>query len=128
MAIKHILVTSAPPPGGTYSHGASANGFLYTCGMGPIDPSTGKVVGEQIEEQTRQVMRNLETILAAEALTLSDVVKVTTHLHNLERDFAGFNRAYTEFFTGPAPARTTVGSQLMNILLEVDVVAAYRKW
>jgi len=113
----------APEPGGSYSQGIAAGDLFFTAGMGPIDPATGQVVGETIEEQTAQVLDNLEAILAAAGLGWGDVVKVTTHLQELHRDFAGYDKVYRSRLVEPFPVRTTVGSQLMNILVELDVVA-----
>jgi reactive intermediate/imine deaminase len=125
MSIERLRVDNAPAPAGPYSHGVAANGFLYTAGFGPTDAATGELVGDEIEEQTRQVLRNVGAVLGAVGLGFGDVVKSTVHLADLHRDFAGFNRAYAEFFTEGFPVRTTVGSTLMNILVEIDVVAAY---
>ena len=123
-SLEHFQADGAPAPGGSYSHGVIANGFLYTCGMGPIDPATGKVVEGDITVQTRQVLRNLEAILKTKGATFAQVVKVTTHLQELHRDFAGYDQAYREFLSAPFPVRTTVGSDLMNILVEIDFVVA----
>jgi len=122
--IEHFFSKSAPNPGGAYSHGVIANGFLYTCGMGPANPVTNKVEAEGIEEQTRQVLKNLQAILAEKGATLDQVVKVTTHLQDVGRDFAAYNKVYQEFFTAPFPVRTTVGSDLAKILVEIDFVVA----
>jgi 2-iminobutanoate/2-iminopropanoate deaminase len=113
---------NAPQPAGPYSQGIEANGFFYTAGFGPQDPATG-AVPETAGDQTRQVLRNVRTILAERGLTMDDCVKTTVHLADLA-DFAEFNEAYKEFFSEPYPVRTTVGSQLANILVEIDVVAA----
>jgi len=123
-SLEHFQADGAPAPGGSYSHGVIANGFLYTCGMGPIDPASGKVVEGDITVQTRQVLRNLEAILKTKGATFAQVVKVTTHLQELHRDFAGYDQAYREFLSAPFPVRTTVGSDLMNILVEIDFVVA----
>jgi reactive intermediate/imine deaminase len=123
-SVEHFQANGAPAPGGSYSHGVIANGFLYTCGMGPIDPASGKVVEGDITVQTRQVLRNLEAILKTKGATFAQVVKVTTHLQELHRDFAGYDQAYREFLSAPFPVRTTVGSDLMNILVEIDFVVA----
>ncbi len=123
-SLEYFQADGAPAPGGSYSHGVIANGFLYTCGMGPIDPETGKVVEGDITVQTRQVLKNLEAILKTKGATFAQVVKVTTHLQELHRDFAGYDQAYREFFSAPFPVRTTVGSDLMNILVEIDFVVA----
>ena len=122
--IKHFNSKNAPKPGGAYSHGVVANGFLYTCGMGPISPQTNKVEAEGIEAQTRQVLLNLKAVVEEHGATLDQVVKVTTHLQELHRDFAAYNAVYQEFFSAPFPVRTTVGSDLINILVEIDFVVA----
>lgn len=116
----------APTPAGPYSHGVVANGFLYTAGFGPQDAANDHAVADNVGDQTRQVLRNIQMVLAEHDLTMADVVKSTVHLQDLA-DFAEFNAAYEEFFTAPFPVRTTVGSQLANILVEIDVVAALRK-
>ena len=120
-----ITTSSAPNPGGPYSQGVIANGFLYTAGFGPADPVTG-AKPEGIAEQTRQVLRNIGAVLAEAGLDFTDVVKVTTHLQTLKEDFASYNEAFKEFVPEPYPVRTTVGSQLADILVEIDVVAALR--
>jgi len=79
-----------------------------------------------VREQTRQVLRNIGAVLAEYGLDFDDVVKVTAHLEDLA-DFAEYNEAYAEFFTEPYPVRTTVGSRLADILVEIDVVAALRE-
>ena len=125
MSVKRISIPTAPAPGGSYSQAVAANGFLYTAGMGPIDPATGDTVGENVGDQTHQVMRNLDQLLKAEGLRFSDVVKATVHLQDVERDFAAFNEAYASYFGDELPVRTTVGSTLLNILVEIDFVVAY---
>jgi reactive intermediate/imine deaminase len=126
MTLRRLQVEGAPKPAGPYSHAVSANGFLLTAGFGPVDPATGQTVGDEIGEQTRQVLRNVGTVLASAGLGFGDVVKSTVHLADVTRDFAGFNAAYAEFFTEGYPVRTTVGSTLPGILVEIDVVAALR--
>jgi 2-iminobutanoate/2-iminopropanoate deaminase len=126
MAREGISTDKAPKPAGAYSQGIVANGFLYTAGLGPIDPATGEKVGDTIEEQTTAVMKGLAAILAERGLDFSDVVKSTVHMENPKRDFAAFNKTYQSFLTEPYPVRTTVGSELANILVEIDVVAALR--
>ncbi|MBN9176173.1 MAG: RidA family protein [Microbacterium sp.] len=119
-----VTIPNAPVPAGPYSHGVVAGGFLFTAGFGPQDPTTGQVVPGGVYEQTQQVLRNIQNVLATSGATMDDVVKVTAHLEHLDEDFAEYNRAYAEFFTAPYPVRTTVGSHLANILVEIDVVAS----
>ena len=122
-----ITSAEAPQPGGAYSQGIAANGFLHTAGFGPIDPVSRAVVGDTIEEQTAQTLRNIGAVLREAGLDFSDVVKTTVHLHDLGRDFAGFDATYRLSFSEPFPVRTTVGSTLAGILVEIDVVAALRQ-
>lgn len=118
-----IETPNAPRPGGAYSQVILAGGFLYTAGFGPQDPATGQTVGDTIETQTEQVMKNIAGALGAYGLDFSHVVKATVHLQHLDRDVADFNSTYEKFLVEPYPVRTTVGSTLANILVEVDVVA-----
>lgn len=111
-----------PRPAGPYSHVTQADGMVWTAGFGPQDPATGQVPSG-IERQTEQVLDNVEAALRVVGLTLDDVVKTTVHLQHLRRDFAAYNEVYARRFADPYPVRTTVGSDLMDILVEVDVVA-----
>jgi 2-iminobutanoate/2-iminopropanoate deaminase len=121
--MRPIRTDKAPVPGGGYSQGIVAGEFVFTAGQGPTDPKTGAVVGDDVATQTRQTLDNVAAILAAEGLGLQHVVKTTVHLQHLQRDFAAYDAVYREYFSDPLPARTTVGSDLMNILVEIDVVA-----
>lgn len=118
-----VHTAHAPQPAGPYSQGIVANGLFYTAGFGPQDPADGNAVADNVADQTRQVLRNIQAVLAERGLTLDDCVKTTVHLADLA-DFAEFNSAYQEFFAEPYPVRTTVGSRLANILVEIDVIAA----
>jgi len=120
---QEIRTPDAPPPGGGYSQAIRHGSIVYTAGLGPQDPVTRQAVGETIEEQTRQTLRNLAAVLAAAGATFGDVVKVTVHLQHLQRDFPGYDRVYREVMPEPRPARTTVGSQLAGILVEIDMMA-----
>jgi peptide/nickel transport system substrate-binding protein/2-iminobutanoate/2-iminopropanoate deaminase len=122
MAKTAFRTTNAPQPAGPYSQGIEANGFFYTAGFGPQDPATG-AMPDSVADQTRQVLRNIQAVLAERGLTMDACVKSTVHLADLA-DFAEFNAAYAEFFSEPYPVRTTVGSRLAGILVEIDIVAA----
>ena len=111
-----------PAPAGPYSHVVRSGDVGWTAGFGPQEPATGQVP-EGIERQTEQVIDNVQAALAVVGLGLDDVVKATVHLQHLERDFAAYNEVYARRFRPPYPARTTVGSDLLGILVEIDVVA-----
>ena len=125
MSKKAVHTDRAPAPAGAYSQGVVVGGFLYTAGFGPQDPETGQVA-PTVGEQTAQVLANIAAVLAEHDLTLDDVVKSTVHLENLKADFPEFNAVYEQHFTAPYPVRTTVGSDLANIRVEIDVVAKLR--
>lgn len=116
-----IQTPKAPKPVGPYSQGIKVGNRVYVSGQGPLDCESGEVP-HGIEAQTHQVLTNIQHILEAADAALSDVVKVTVHLADL-RDFDRFNSVYTKFFHNPQPVRTTVGSQLNDILVEIDVIA-----
>jgi peptide/nickel transport system substrate-binding protein/2-iminobutanoate/2-iminopropanoate deaminase len=121
MTREKISTPDAPQPAGNYSQGIRLGNLVWTAGFGPQDPVTGEIP-ESVADQTRQALRNVEATLGAAGLDLGDVVKTTVHLADLA-DFAEFDDAYEEFFPYPKPARTTVGSQLAGIKVEIDVVA-----
>jgi len=122
---KYVIQTKKGAiPQGAYSQGWRAGDFIFVTGTGPVD-AAGKLVGESIEEQTEQVITNIESVLAADNATLSDVVKVTVHLSDTAL-FARYNAVYARCFSAPYPVRTTVGSdlrQLPGMLIEVDCIA-----
>jgi len=117
-----ILTGDAPRPVGAYSQGLVVGNLVFVAGQGPLDPVTGNPVGSTIEEQTEAVLRNVGAILAAAGATLDDVVKSTVHLADLSL-FGRFDSTYARFFSDPKPVRTTVGSALDGILVEIDVIA-----
>jgi 2-iminobutanoate/2-iminopropanoate deaminase len=123
---KHVIQTKrGAPPGGAYSQGWRAGDFLFVTGTGPIDPVTGKLVGDSIEQQTEQTIDNLSAILEADGASLSDVVKVNTYLSDTSL-FARYNAVYGRRFSRPYPVRTTVGSDLGHtpgMLIEIDCIA-----
>lgn len=118
---KEVRTKLAPQPAGPYSQGLICGNRIYVAGQGPLNIETGKIP-ENVAEQTRQVLNNIKYILEEANASMDDVVKVTAHLSDLKY-FEEFNKVYSEFFSQPFPVRTTVGSQLTNIHVEIDVIA-----
>ena len=122
MGKQRISTTIGAQPVGAYSQGLRAGDFVFVSGQGPLDPKTGKVVGDNIEEQTARVLENIKAILEAGGAGMADVVKVSAHLTDMSL-FERYNRVYASYFPDPKPTRTTVGSQLPGILVEIDAIA-----
>lgn len=122
MPKQQITTHGAPQPRGAYSQGLRAGDFVYVAGMAGFDPVSGELAGETIEEQTARTLENIKATLAAAGATMADVVKSTVHLSDLSL-FQRYNAVYAQYFPDPKPVRTTVGSQLPGILVEIDVVA-----
>jgi 2-iminobutanoate/2-iminopropanoate deaminase len=111
-----------PPPAGAYSPAAKAGGFVYVSGQVPRDPVSGELVGDDVESQTRQVIKNIERALAGAGATLSDVVSVIVYLADID-DWGRFNTAYKEIMPPPYPTRTALGANLRGIFVEISAVA-----
>ena len=122
MPKQQISTKSGASPIGAYSQGLRAGDFIFVSGQGPLDPATGQIVGDTVEEQTARVLENIRAILEAGEATMADVVKVTAHLSDLSL-FERYNKVYATYFPDPKPTRTTVGSQLLGILVEIDAIA-----
>jgi 2-iminobutanoate/2-iminopropanoate deaminase len=120
--MKKILMAEKWPPGaGPFSHAVVDNGFVFVSGQGPVDPETG-TMPDAFLDQVRQTLKNVRTILEAAGSSLDGVVKVNAYVTHLTR-FAEFNEVYKEFFRTDPPARTTVATSLLGMLVEVDCVA-----
>ena len=119
---QQITTRSGASPIGAYSQGLRVGDFIFVSGQGPLDPETGQIVGTTVEEQTARVLENIKAILSAGGATMADVVKVSAHLSDLSL-FERYNKVYATYFPDPKPTRTTVGSQLLGILVEIDAIA-----
>lgn len=116
--------TNGPAAIGPYSHGVWAGDLLFLSGQTPIDPATGKLVEGGATEQTEQVFRNLEAVVADAGLTMDDVVKCNVFLTTMD-DFAEMNSVYGERFMAPFPARSTVAvaGLPLGARVEIELVA-----
>jgi 2-iminobutanoate/2-iminopropanoate deaminase len=124
--IQYVAVPDYPAPHSPYSHAVIANGFVFVSGQIPVKPGGNptEVVGDTMQEQTRQALRNVQTILEASGSSLERVVKVTVLLARPDL-YKEMNEAYAEFFTGVKPARSMVrfGADIPGVLVAIDAIA-----
>ena len=120
---KKIATTNAPAAIGPYSQAVIAGGLVYTSGQIALDPATGALVGNTIEEQTEQVMKNLGAVLEAAGSSFEKAIKTTCFLADISH-FAAFNEVYAKYFT-EKPARSCVAVKDLpkGALVEVEVIA-----
>jgi 2-iminobutanoate/2-iminopropanoate deaminase len=111
------------PAVGPYSPAVGVGQFVFTSGQIPLDPE-GKIVGFTPKDQARKAFENLSVTLQAAGLGLTDVVKTTIFLKDMD-DFAAINEVYAEFFTEPYPARSTVQVARLpkDVRLEIEAIA-----
>ena len=122
---KRIITTDkAPKPIGPYSVGVEAGSFIFTAGQIAIDPATGDIVEGGVAAETRQVLTNIQSILAAAGSSLDHVVKTTVFLRDMN-DFTAMNAVYAEFFTKMPPARSTIAVAGLpkNVAVEIETIA-----
>jgi 2-iminobutanoate/2-iminopropanoate deaminase len=101
---KQIVHTDNAPTSPAYSQAVKAPGLIFVSGQGPLDPTTGAVIGDTIQDQTGQCLRNIQAILQAARSSLEKIVSATFILLD-ERDFPGFNEEWMRWFPTDPPAR-----------------------
>ncbi len=123
---KVITSQNAPAPIGPYSHAnlVSPGSMLFVSGQVAKDPQSGKLILENIKDETWQVMQNIKGILADADMDFSNIVKTTIFMKDMN-DFAAMNEVYGSFFEGNFPARETVGVVRLplDVNVEISVIA-----
>lgn len=121
--MKVIKTDKAPGAIGPYSQAMVVNNIVYSSGQIPLDPVSGQIVGETIEEQTERVCKNVVGVLEGAGTSIDKVFKTTCFLSDMG-NFAAFNAAYGKYFTS-CPARSCVAVKTLpkNVLVEVEVIA-----
>jgi 2-iminobutanoate/2-iminopropanoate deaminase len=124
MKKKEIQTPKAPKAIGPYSQGIVADGLVFCSGQIPLVPETGELVGGGIEDQTRQVLKNLSAVLEAAGSSPDQVVKCTVFLQDMN-DFQAMNKVYAEFFKAPFPARAAVQAARLprDVKVEIEAIA-----
>ncbi len=125
---RAVDTPDAPKAIGPYSQAIVFNGVVYTAGQIAIDPRSGLLISGGIEEQTEQVLKNLEAVLNAAGSSIDDVVKTTIVLADIG-DFAKMNEVYGKRFTAPFPARSTLEAARLpkDARIMIEAVALVRK-
>jgi 2-aminomuconate deaminase len=136
-----IQAASAPRPVGTYPHARRVGELLFLSGIGPRDPSTNEIVGNEyfadgrvrkydIAAQTRAVFANVRAVLEDSGARWEDLVDATVYLTDMARDFKAYNVVWAEYFPdiGTAPCRTTLGITALPtpIAIELKCTAVIR--
>jgi 2-iminobutanoate/2-iminopropanoate deaminase len=123
--LERFQVAGAPTPQGPYSSVVRAGDLLFISGQGPVDAATGEMQSEAtVQEQTRLVLRHVQTLLRGCGADLKDVVKCSVFLQDV-KDFSAMNEVYAEVFGANKPARTTVGAAMVapGMKVEIDCIA-----
>lgn len=123
MEKKVISTEKAPSAIGPYSQAVKAGQFLFCSGQIPINPLTKEIVEGGIEEQTKMALENLKAVIEAGGSSLSNVVKTTVFLKNMN-DFAIMNKIYSQYFKENPPARAAIEVARLpkNVLVEIEAI------
>jgi 2-iminobutanoate/2-iminopropanoate deaminase len=121
--MQRIQTNKAPAAIGAYSQAVKVGDMIYTSGQIPLTPQ-GELVTGDIHDQTRQILNNLQAVLEEAGSSLSQIVKTTIYLTNMD-DFIAVNTVYGEYFAGSYPARSTVAVKTLpkNVDIEIDAIA-----
>ena len=122
---KEIATSKAPAAVGPYSQALEVGQFVFASGQIPLDPATQTIKGETAAEQAEQVFTNIEAVLAEAGLSMSNVIKSTVFLTDLN-DFGAVNEVYAKHFVKPYPARSCVEVSALpkGAKVECEVIAA----
>jgi len=121
---KTIIASDKLTVVGPYSAAVEAGGFIFISGQIALDPKTGEAITD-IQSATRQVLTNMQTILDAAGLKLTNIVKTTIYLINIT-DFSAVNEVYAGFFPEEPPARSTIEVSALpkGVPIEIEAIAA----
>ena len=119
-----IKTDQAPGAIGPYSQGVAVDGWVFCSGQIPIDPASGEMIEGDTAAQTDQVLKNVAGVLAAAGASLSNVVKTTVFLADMD-DFASMNEVYARHFGVHRPARAAVAVRTLpkNVSVEIEAIA-----
>ena len=121
---RTISTDGAPAAVGAYSQATETDDLIFTAGQIPLTPEGDLLDGADVDVQTEQALENIEAVLDAAGATLSDVLKVTVYLEDIE-DFEAMNTTYETFFDEEPPARSAVGVDQLpkGVAVEIEAIA-----
>ncbi len=122
MTRQIVQTDKAPGAVGPYSQGTRTEQMVFTAGQLPLDPATGKLVEGDIQDQTRQSLKNLQAVLEAAEAGLTSVMKTTVFLQDMG-EFKLMNEIYGEFFSDNPPARSAVEVAALPLGARVEIEA-----
>jgi len=123
--MKQIINTpNAPQAIGPYSQGVKAGNLIFFSGQIPLGLD-GNIVGSDVLTQTKQVLKNIDALLASQNLTAENVIKATVFLKDMN-DFSTVNGEYAKFFIVNPPARSCIEVSRLpkDVLVEIEIIAA----
>jgi len=122
---RQIIATSDAPSSPLFSQAVRAGSLVFVSGTAGLDPSTGLMAGDSIQDQTRQALANCEAILGAAGATLDDIVEVGVLLTD-PSDFAGMNEEYARWFPSDPPTRyaAKLGAEVPGLLVSIRMTAS----
>ncbi|WP_416840412.1 RidA family protein [Haloferax sp. DFSO52] len=123
--MEEIHTDDAPGSIGPFSQAIRDGNRIFVSGQGPVDPETGEVVSEDIQEQTAQTLENIETVLQAADCSLDNVVKSTVFVTDMDT-YDDVNEVYGAYMSDPYPARSAieVADLPIDIGVEIEVIAS----
>jgi len=120
--LKLLFTENAPKPAGHYSQGVAAGNLLYVSGQLPVNPETGEKITSSIEEQTLQVLKNVEAVLLSGGSSIDNVIKTTVYISDISL-WDRVNKVYSEFFKDHKPARAVVPTKELHYGFKIEIEA-----
>jgi len=120
--MEELSTDDAPASIGPFSQGIRDGDTVYVSGQGPIDPDSGDVVSQDVQEQTERTLENIEAVLGAADLSLDDVVKTTVFVNDM-RYYDDVNEIYGDYMSEPYPARSAVEVVKLPVDIKVEIEA-----
>ena len=124
---KPIQIPNAPAPVGPYSQAILKNDTLYVSGQIPLNPNTGLLEIDTIENATTRVLENIGALLKEAGFSYNDIVMVSIFMKDLQ-EFQAMNQIYASYFTGVAPARQTVQVARLPLDVTIEISCIAQKW